>query len=103
MSTTPWTRRVQERQRSMHATQHRSDGDDLEQSKNVLVGSSKEGERMIIVGDVHGCREELELLLKECSYNPDKDRCAAYFFLGRTKILRVWFFFFSMFLDALSF
>lgn len=31
-------------------------------------------ERTIIVGDIHGCLEEFELLLEELSYNPNKDR-----------------------------
>eukprot|EP00299_Pterocystis_sp_00344_P007395 c2381_g1_i1.p1 GENE.c2381_g1_i1~~c2381_g1_i1.p1 ORF type:complete len:338 (-),score=51.79 c2381_g1_i1:62-1075(-) len=30
-------------------------------------------ERVIVIGDVHGCREELEELLKVCNYNPVQD------------------------------
>ena len=29
--------------------------------------------RTVIVGDVHGCYDELQELLNECSFQPDKD------------------------------
>ena len=31
-------------------------------------------DRTVIVGDVHGCLEELQTLLRSCRYNPDCDR-----------------------------
>jgi len=31
--------------------------------------------RTIIIGDIHGCYDELKNLLKKCNFNPENDRC----------------------------
>lgn len=39
----------------------------------LLPGPGNENGRLIFVGDVHGCREELEALLKKADFNQDND------------------------------
>ena len=43
--------------------------------KSYLPGKddSKESGRLVFVGDIHGCREELQALLKEMQFDPKKD------------------------------
>lgn len=38
------------------------------------LGQWEGGGRIVVVGDVHGCKEELELLLREVRFQPDRDR-----------------------------
>jgi hypothetical protein len=33
-----------------------------------------ERERAIVIGDVHGCLDELKALLKRCKWDPKRDR-----------------------------
>lgn len=39
----------------------------------AFVPTKKNGRRLLIVGDVHGCLEELRHLLKKCEFDPRKD------------------------------
>jgi hypothetical protein len=41
---------------------------------HATAGSTKAGERIIIVGDVHGCINELRALLRKCHYRQGVDR-----------------------------
>ncbi|KAF7592648.1 hypothetical protein BBP40_012670 [Aspergillus hancockii] len=37
------------------------------------MASGGSGKRLVFIGDVHGCKDELERLLEEVSFNPDAD------------------------------
>ncbi|ORX94299.1 Metallo-dependent phosphatase-like protein [Clohesyomyces aquaticus] len=66
--------------KTLYGTNMRPDFTDMIQLKTMdekHLPKGTEGKRLIVVGDLHGCKEELEALLKKVDFNKENDHLIA--------------------------